>query len=187
MDVQIVCPCPPKGDEVRHPQGDTITLRDKLDYTTVTVIRKAMQAVDDEDDQVRFARQLAAVTEFYMLLGISSWTLTDAKGKAMEPTRQAIRDLFERADILVLSEAAERLYNPVVLLPLVNLASASMQPTPTPSPESEPSTLVTSIRPSPLKPSKRSSTITSPTDATEMTSSSLDGASNSSQNSVSAA
>lgn len=188
MDATMQCPCPPKGGETRHPQGDTVRLRDRLDYRTVTTIRKAMTVVDTDDPQVRLAERLAICTEFYMLMGIESWTLVDAKGKPVEVSHQAIRDLvFTSPDVESVSEVAEELYNPVVLLPLVLRASASSLPTPTPSPESDDSTSPTSDQTTPPKPLRPSSTSTIRTVATETTTSSPVGASSSSQSAASAA
>lgn len=187
MDITIDCPCPLKGEEVRHPDGDTVTLRDRLNFQEVTTIQKAMGLVDEDDRQLEIAKQLAVCTELYMLMGISSWTFVDDKGKPLPVSHANIRDLFERADVLDISREAERLYNPRVLLPLVRAASASSPPTPTPSPEAGPSISAMSTPPRPLRPSKRSSTTTSRTAATETTTSSPDGGSSSSQNSASAA
>lgn len=183
MDVRITCLCPLKDEAVRHPDGDTVTLRDKLDFHTVMTIRKSRNTIVTEDDEIRLAQRLARFTEFYMLLGIVSWTLVDGKGKPIDVSHQAIRDyLFTSDQVEVVSEAAEELYNPVVLLPLMDRASTSSPGTPTPD-----SISPTSTPPSPLKPSRRSSTITTPTGGTETTSSSLDGVSNISPRSESAA
>ncbi len=183
MDVTMRCPCAPKDGEVRHPDGDTVTLRDTLDYRTVTTIRKAMTVVDTEDDAVRLAERLAICTEFYMLMGIERWTIVDERGKAVPVSHGAIREqLFTSVDVEAVSEAAEELYNSVVLLPLVLRASRSSPPMPTPE-----STSPTPTEPKPLRPLRRSSTTTTPTDGIETITSSPGGASNSSQSSVSAA
>lgn len=172
MDVPIPCPCP----ESPHVDGDTVVLRDKLDWTSVTTIRKAIAMIDEDDKRMRDAMALATCSEFYMLMGISSWTLVDAKGEALPVSHQAIRDLMERTDVLPISDAADDLYNPVVLLPLAMRASASRQLSPTPA-----STSPTLTPPSPPRPLKRSSTSTTRTAGIETTSSSLDGVSSSSQ------
>lgn len=178
MDVRIDCPCLGTPHE-----SDTVTLRDRLDFRTVTTIRKSMTEVETEDPKVRFAERMAAVTEFYMLMGIEQWTLVDAHGKPVPVSHQAVRDLWETVDVLPISEAAEDLYNPVVLLPLVKRASISSPPTPTDESISAPM----DSEPKLPRPSKRSLTTTIPTDGTETTSLSLVGGSNTSQNSVTAA
>lgn len=182
MDVQIRCICPAKDGEPRH-DSDTVTLRDRLDYRSVTTIRKSMETIWYEDKAVQLAERLAVCTEFYMLMGISAWTLEDEKGKPVPVSHTAIRErLFESAEVVRVSEVAEEAYNRVVLLPLMEGASKFSPPTPTDeltSPTSEPTTLP--------KPSKPSSITTTRTGGTVTTTSSLDGDSSSSQSSRSAA
>lgn len=180
MDAPLRCPCPGTPHE-----SDTVTLRDRLDFRSITTIRKAMGLVDTDDEEVRNAQLLATCTEFYMLLGITAWTFVDAKGKPLPVSHAAIREvLFTAEDVEAVSGVAETLYNPVVLLPLLNRASASSPPMPT---NGSTSATLTDIRPRRPKPSKRSSTTTTRTVATETTSLSLVGGSSSSPNSVSAA
>lgn len=180
MDVPIRCICP---IEERH-DSDTVTLRDRLDFRTVVTIRKSMETIDDADQTVKLARRLAICTEFYLLMGIESWTLRDAKGKPIEVSHHAIRThLLESPEALPVYDKAEDLYNPVVLLPLMVGASKSSPPTPTDESTSQ-------KKDSPLtppRPLKRSSTSTTQTVGIETTSSSLGGVSNSSQSSQSAA
>jgi hypothetical protein len=176
MDVQIRCIC---GNH----ETDTVTLLDRLPYRSVTTIRKSMETVWYEDKAVQLAERLAVCTEFYMLMGITSWSLTDEKGKPIPVSHLAIRErLFESDEVVKVSEAAEEMYNRVVLLPLMEGASKSSRPTPTDeltSPKSEPTT--------PPKPSKPSSTTTSPTDGIETITSLPVGGSSSSQSRASAA
>jgi hypothetical protein len=184
VDVTIKCICPERGGEPRHPNGDTVTLRDKLDFRSVTTIRKALTLVENDDPRTRPAEILAVLCEFYMLYGIESWTLVDDKAKHIEVSHAAIRGrLFESPSVDEVSEAAEELYNPVVLLPLLVRASTSSPPTPTDESTSAP----TASTPKHPKPSKPSSTTTTQTVGIETTSLSLVGVSNSSQSSESAA
>jgi hypothetical protein len=191
MDVPIRCICPPKGDEVRHLDGDTITFRDRLDFHAAATIRKSVGLLYGEYDgepakRILPGEVLALLTEHYVLFGVESWTLVDEKGKAVEPTRSEInsRLLDTHQDVtLDISNEVDILYAEQVMLPLLQLASKSSPTSPT---GNSTSPTRASTRP-PRKPSKRSSITTIPTGATVTTSSKLDGDSNSSQSSTSAA
>jgi hypothetical protein len=179
MDVQIKCVCPGSPHE-----QDRVTLRDKLDFHTATTIRKALAMVDNDDPRTRTAEVLATLSEFYVLMGVQSWTLVDDKGRPLTVSQSAIRaSLLESTDIDLVIEAADELYNEAILLPLLARASTSSPPTPTDESTSAP----TDSEPKLPKPSKRSSTSTTQTVGTETTSLSLVGVSNSSQSSKSAA
>ena len=165
MNVTIPCPCPPKASgEPRHDQ-DTVTFRDRLDFRAGMVIRKALDIVRTEDEGAGAAEVLAAMSEHYMLEGISAWTLTDDKGKRVEVDKPAIRRFINDHDELVfehLVDVVDDLYKEQVLFPLVRKAQASSQPSPT-----EPSTSAPSgSEETPRKPSRRSSTSTTRTAAT---------------------
>ena len=163
MNVSIPCVCPPKaGGEPRH-ASDTVTFRDRLDFRGGMVIRKAITMLKVEDPESGAAEVLAAMSEHYMLEGIESWSLTDAKGKPVECDKSAIRRFMdEHQDIVFdsLVDEADNLYSEQVLLPLVRRADASSQPSPT-----EPSTSApTGSAAKPRRRSPRSSTSTTPTD-----------------------
>jgi hypothetical protein len=193
MEVPITCPCPPKGGAVRHPKGDRVVLRDKLGSHESLTIRKAIALAREEADgsgeRGLAAEILATLSEFYILMGVESWTFEDAEGKPLSVSKANIRSvLLESPDIDLAIEAADTLYNEAILLPLLNRASPSSPPTPTPSQEPESSTSARTESPTkPQKQSRPSSTTTSPTDGTETTTLSLVGGSSSSQNSQSAA
>jgi len=186
MDVQITCLCPPKDEAVRHPDGDTITLRDKLDFFRATAIRKGLSFIESDDDEGGRAYEvLARLTEGYLLFGIERWSLVDEKGKAVPLSHSNIRsrllENFEAAGKV--ADAADELYAKAILLPLMAGASTSSPPTPT-NGSTSPLTVLPKKSP---KPSKRSSTSTTQTGGTEATSSSLAGVSSTSQSSESAA
>jgi hypothetical protein len=142
-----------------------------------------METVWYEDKAVQLAERLAVCTEFYMLMGISAWSLVDAKGKPVPVSHSAIRErLFDSSEVVVVSEVAEEAYNPVVLLPLMERASTSSPPKPT-----DESTSPTSTPPKPQKPSRPSSTSTTQTAGTETITSLPVGGSSGSQNRASAA
>lgn len=200
MDVRITCACPLKGGAVRHPDGDTVVLRDKLSFHEALTIRKAVALARDGADETHerglAAEVLATLSEFYVLMGVESWTITTEgeKGKVvpLPVTKASIRAvLLESPDVDLVIDAADALYNQAILLPLLNRASQSSPSTPTPSEDDDSSTSqtpsTTDLPKTPPKPSRPSSTSTTRTVGTETTSLSLVGVSNSSQSSQSAA
>lgn len=169
----IPCICPPKGDEVRHPLGDTVDLREKLDFTAALAARNTIIHAKTNDPGMSVAEVQALLTELYLLSGIESWSVTDEKGKRTEATRTAIREhlLTNIEAAVIVADAADEMYAEAVMLPLLTKASTSSPPTP-----EAPSTSPTiGSSPAPRKPSKRSSTTTTPTDDIEVTSPSLGG------------
>jgi hypothetical protein len=186
MKVQIDCPCAPRADgSPRHPEGDEVTLRETLDFRSVTAIRHGISLLEREEGNAYTAEILAVLTEGYVLHGIEAWTLVDDHGKPLPVSRQAIRDavLADVGIASVVGDAADTLYGEKVLLPLLARASRSSQPSPTGRLTSPPTASQTR-RP---RPSRPSSTSTSPTAATVATSKSLDGVSSSWPSSESAA
>ena len=165
MDVTITCPCPPKATgEPRH-ESDTVALRDKLGFQAAMTIRKQMYVIKAGDHEASTGEILAAMTEHYLLFGIESWSLVDGKGKPVPVSRAAIREFLELIDFEtaeLLTDAADGLYAELVLLPLVARASKLSPPTPTEGSIFRRSGSSTK----PPRPSKRSSTTTSPTGAT---------------------
>jgi hypothetical protein len=184
MKVEIDCICPPRADgEPRHAQ-DTVTLRETLDFRSVTAIRHGISLIE-RDEETYVSEVLAVLTEGYVLHGIESWSLVDAKGKPLPLSRQAIREtILSRVDVAsVVGDAADEMYGPTVLLPLLQRASRSSSGMPMEPSTSHPTGSSKRRRTR----SKPSSTTSSPTDATVTTSPSLAGVSNSSQTSESAA
>lgn len=174
---QITCVCPPKAGEVRHPEGDTVGLRAKLDFKGALTARNAvvLQSVDDPDGGA--AAVMATLSEVYLLHGIESWSLVDDKGKPLPVSAGSIRELI-LADPeigMVVADEADQLYSEAVMRPLLALVSNSSPPTPI-----RRSTSATNGRsPARPKPSRPSSTSTTPTEDTEPTSPLLAGASRS--------
>jgi hypothetical protein len=185
MDVTIPCPCPKVNGRLRH-ESDKVTLRNKLDFRQATTITKSVQFIDNDDEQSRAAEVLATLSEYYILVGIERWTIRDAANKPVPVTKNAIRQtILDRPAVYAPIEvAADKLYQEVILLPLVEAASSSSQPSPTEPPMSP---RLDGEQPKRPKRSKQSSISTIPTAATVTTSSSPDGDSNSSQSSVTAA
>jgi hypothetical protein len=182
MDVTIPCVCPPRADgQTRHTDGDTITLRERLDFRAALTARNTMVLVKTEDPDASTAEILAALTETYLLAGIESWSLVDAKNKAVVVSKTAIREclLTHPDEAMTAGNAADELYSASVILPLVALAQTSSPPTPTTASTSAPR------RSSAKRPrrSKPSSITPFPMDATGTTSLLPAGASSSSRSS----
>jgi hypothetical protein len=179
--VNVACLCPPNAaGEVRHPAGDEITLREHLDFRAALTARNTIQIVKREPGAT-VADVLAALTETYLLVGIESWSLVDAKGEPIEVTKAAIREhLFSRLDIAMeVGDVADELYFLAVIAPLAARASKSSPLTPT-----DGSTSATTPSSSPQKPSRPSSIASIPMADTAKTSPSLAGGSSSLQNSA---
>lgn len=172
MDVRIACPCPGTPHD-----GDTVTLRDKMDLRTGTALQSLIiESIRSAENRLDQADIVGILNEGYLLYGISAWTLTDARGRALEPSKENIRThlLSDFAISAPIAEAADDLYPAAAIDPLVRRASMSSPATPTNDSTSPPPTTL------PQKPSRRSSTTTSPTGATEAIGSSPDGGSSSS-------
>lgn len=173
MNLSIPCPCPGSP----HPDGDTLTFRDKLDFErAMTVRNEIVRLVRARPGQ---SAALASITKTFAIVGLESWTVVDDKGKPREPTPIAIADTLEGLDILAASEIADQLdelYAERYVLPLVREAPTSSPPTSTDELTSAPTESEES--PVSVTPSSQSSTFITPTDATVRTSLSLVGASN---------
>ncbi len=170
--IECVCPVRPDG-AIRHPGGDTVTLREKLDFRSALTARNTVILIKQEDDQADAATILAALTEVYLLVGITSWTLVDAKAKPVAVSRDAVRALMdEHPDAaMTIGDEADALYSEAVITPLVNRASSYSPTTPTVV-----STSVTNgASPVRRKRPKPSSTTTSRTDVIETMSASPAG------------
>lgn len=182
----IPCPCAPKRDgELRHPAGDTVTLRERLDYHAAATITKSIQLLKTEDPDASAAEILATMTEAYVLFGIESWTLLDEDGKPLPVTKPHIRSMIlanpEAAEVV--ADAADEQYQEQILLPLLARAANSSPPTPTGSSTSPPN----SSRETRRKPSSRSSITSIPTAAIGTITSPPAGDSSGSPNDASAA
>lgn len=164
MIVPISCPCPPKADgAARHPDGDTVTLQEPLPFRKRLTLRQEIRSAKTFQEDLTDGEALAILTEAYLIHCIEAWTLVDDKGRALPPSRAEIRRFLEEQDeqALVVADAADALYSPVVLLPLLQGASSSSQDSPTTGPTSP----TTDGATPPRKPSRPSSTSTTPTAA----------------------
>ncbi|MES2155935.1 MAG: hypothetical protein V4510_12445 [bacterium] len=154
----VECLCPPTAaGEVRHPAGDTVTLRERLGFqAALSVQNAALIALEKGGDDADVS---AAMTEKYLFVGIESWSVVDAKGKRVEPNRQTITDylLVNIPAAVIVANEADGLYDDQVSRPLLQRVSNSSQPSPTPASTSP----TTGSEQRPPKPSKRSSTTSS--------------------------
>lgn len=182
MKIDIRCVC---GN---HEQ-DSVVLKDKLDWKDALVVRQALRLLYDDEPNPTSAQVLACLSGVYLSISIESWTLQerDERGKLQPiPVRneQIERFIVPDYDIATtITDACDALYTEAVVLPLVQKASTSSPATPTDESTSPP----TDTSSTPPKRSKRSSISTIPTAVTEATSPSLDGDSNLSPSSASAA
>lgn len=170
-DVTVPCLCPERAGARPHPDGDTITFREHLDFRTALSLRNEFQLATGGTP---IAEVLAIVAESYLLYCIDSWTVIDARGKPVAPSRDAIREylLPNIEAAITASDFADGLYSQALILPLLLKAATSSQPTPTgasTSPRSGPSETPSHSSPS--------LTTTIPTGDTATTSPSLAGVS----------
>jgi hypothetical protein len=156
--VTVACLCPPDG--TRHPDGEVVTFRETIDFRTAAIARKSIEWLRYEDPDADVPEVLAVLSEFYLLHCIEAWTIRDAKGKPVEVSKPAVRQYVFSNQVasFELAEAADELYQEVILLPLVAQASKSSQPTRTNG-----STSATSGSGASPRRSRRSSTASTPT------------------------
>lgn len=192
MDVPIRCVCPPKADGSPRHEGDTITLRDTLGFVQTQTARNAALLLRADataaGEGLDPAEVLAVLTEQYVLQGVSGWTLVGEDGKPIPVTRATLRaHLLENEDAddvrTLIADEADGLYARKVMLPLLQTAASSSQPTPTASSTSPTHGSGTE----PRDHSSPSSISTIPTAATAKTSKRRAGGSSSSRSSVTAA
>lgn len=128
MDVSIACPCP----GTPHPDGDTVTLRDELDFRTAARVRNEVMLLDDDDRQDT-ALVLAVLQEAYLLHGIAGWTLTGADGQPVPVSPDTVRSrlLPFAVQAMLVADAGDDLYTEAVMAPLVARAQKSSQATQT--------------------------------------------------------
>lgn len=159
MEVTINCICPTKADGAPRHNQDRVTLPDTLDFRTALTVRQTV-AMEMATRSSSLAAVIGLLIEAYLLYCIESWTLVDEKGKPVPVSRQAVQERllthFDEAEKV--GDAADDLYTEKVVLPLVNGASKSSPVTPTPG-STSPTNGHGTKRP---RPSKRSSTSTTP-------------------------
>lgn len=131
MDVK--CVCPPKADGSARHDHDTIELRERMDFRSSIAIRNALALESGDDGAIDMADILAILTERFIVYGIQSWTVVDAKNQPVPVSRQAITDLI-LSDIELatdIGDAADARYRDAVMLPLLQRGQTSSPSTPT--------------------------------------------------------
>lgn len=176
----IDCICPPKAGETRHPGGDTVTLRERLDFVAGRTARNIVRVMRGDNTETQYI--VASITEWLMLTAIASWSVVDAKGKPVEPTQDNIREYLLPNDLAAdaVANEVDAAFMEAVLAPLANEASKSLPDTPT----EESTSQTNGSSPKPRKPSKPSSTTTTRTDGIISISSPPGGGSSSSLSSA---
>lgn len=147
LAVQLSCICP----DGRHGEkGDTVTFRETLGYVAVRAIRYTAAAAREADPDTTVATLMAAINEAFILYGIESWTLRDAKRRPIPVDPTTIRRfiLNNIAVALEVGDRADDLYQEQVFLPLAVLAARSSQPSPTTESTSPPNGSSSTSRPS---------------------------------------
>jgi len=177
--VDIGCPCVGRP----HPDGDRVELYDPLPFKKALAMEKAVGLFVNEQPAPPEAEEiLAELTEAYIVYGVESWTLVGPDGEPLPVSRASIMEYLlgdlDRAHVI--ADAADTLYQPVVMRPLLERASRSSPSTPT---DDSTSARTGSAIERPM-PSKQSSTTTSPTADIEPTPLSRAGASSSSRKSA---
>lgn len=131
----VAVPASSAPNIVRLPNGHTVILRPDvtipLGIAALSVFRQGgSQAIIE-----------AGLAEVYLRLGPMSWTFVDAEGKSEPINEESIARLLPFADGgLEVAEAADALYSPVVMRPLLkrakalSLLSQTDNTTPPPSP-----------------------------------------------------
>lgn len=180
MNITVTCPCPGSP----HPDGDTVTLADKLDFQAAAAVKYAIVIAIEQSGGLETPEVMALASFNYLVYGIEGWTFVDDEGP-IAIDKDAIRAFIrEHTDVAgEIAEVADELYTSAVILPLARMGQKSSPPTPITA-----STSATNGS-GPRRPrrSRRSSTTTTRTDATATTSSPPDGGSNSSRSSASEA
>ncbi len=133
MDVSIRCICPPDDGQLRHPDGDSVTLPDILDFRKTLTVRQYVSHERTGDESV--PEFIVLLIEAYLLHCVTAWTLVDAAGKALPVSKANIREVLMADANMDVAEtvggAADELYSGKVFLPLMKGASSSSPGTPT--------------------------------------------------------
>jgi len=168
------CHCP----GTPHPDGDFVYLRPKLGLREGIILQEPVADWLNVPAADRPGQEYmrAELSERYLILGIAEWNLTDEDGAiVVNPLsiREHLLNDFDRAEPA--AEKGDELYSDVALGPLRKLVAMSSKATSN-NGSTSPTSITSRKR---RKPSKRSSTSTSPMADTVTTSPSLAGVSSS--------
>jgi hypothetical protein len=117
MDVTTTCPC----SGTPHPDGDTVTLRDKptLMMGTTALGWAGQQATDSKPTS-------GEISEMFLRLGILSWTYLEDDGTPKPVTDETLDWLLDDYELAYpVAEKAAELYTEVIFAPLLKQISNS--------------------------------------------------------------
>lgn len=117
MDVTVACPCP----GTPHPDGDTVTLRDKptLMMGTTALGWAGQQASDG-------APSTGHISEVYLTDGILSWTFVEEDGSPKPVNDETLRWLLDDYALAYpVAEKAAEVYTDIIFAPLLAQISNS--------------------------------------------------------------
>lgn len=130
MDVTVACPCP----GTPHPDGDTVTLRDKptLEMGTTSLGWASQQASDGKPTT-------GHISVLYVREGILSWTFLEEDG-THKPVNAETLDWFvdDFALAYPVAEKAAELYTDAIFAPLLAQMNKSSAKTARPRRSSQP-------------------------------------------------
>ena len=143
MDVHLACPCP----GTPHPDGDTVTLRDKPS------LRMGTQALGWASSQAQNGKPSAGdITELFVREGVIDWTFVLEDGSFRPIDDENMTWLLDDYTVAYpIAEAASAIYTDIIFAPLLEAAktprkssptsrtsaSTSRSSRPTPSPQSD--------------------------------------------------
>jgi hypothetical protein len=155
VPVAVACPCP----GTPHSDGDTVFLGPKLSFRAGVMADSKIADIVNGSGNVDEVK--AVLLETYILDGVKAWTFVDAEGTDIEVTPATIQAwlLSDYSIGVLVSEQADKLYSEAVSDPLARRSFPSLQTGPTNGSTSRKSGSSAKRR----KPSKPSSTTTSPT------------------------
>lgn len=111
MDVTVPCPCP----GTPHPDGDTVTLRDKptLHMGTTALGWASKQATDE-------APTSGDIAELYLREGVLAWTFIGEDGAPRPVSEEGLDWLLDDYELAYpIADAASELYTEAIFRPLV--------------------------------------------------------------------
>ena len=172
VNVTIPCVCP----ETPH-EEDTVSLRPVLGLAAGISIERAVRDFLLASGRRNEDAILGTLVEYYVLHGVAAWTLVDEKGRAIEPTPEAIAEhlLSDYSIAKPIADRADDLYKEKVIGPLLSRGGSSSLTTS----RNGGTSATHAPTPKPRKRSKPSSTSTTPMAGTETTTQPPDGGSSS--------
>lgn len=133
--IRVRCLCP---DPTTHPEGDTVTFPEKLDFMHVAICNKAYRWFRGNNPDAGVPEILAILSDAYLRHCLGSWTLVGPDPETGKvgpiPLTPANVERYLMADpdeAMKVSDACDDQYGGQVLAPLVRRASDLSSDTPT--------------------------------------------------------